>query len=244
MSAKDTEWAYGVAGLTAPQKAVLLALAFCRNGVTGDCFPGQKELAKMTSLSLATVKRALGDLADPEIVGAITRTKTAKGRYRSNDRYALNYEYETQLSVSPAHSEPGSDSEEVGLTQSTSGAHSERAVELTGIEPEVNRKRAPQLGTRIADDFAVTPVMVAWAREHAPLVDGPRATQMFINHWIAASGRNATKRDWIRTWQNWLLRDQQAEERRPKPRQTPDERARSTLALAIDEFTDQRGIAS
>jgi len=60
-------------------------------------------------------------------------------------------------------------------------------------------------GTRIPDDFAVTPEMVAWARERVPHVDGRLETEKFVNHWQAKTGRDATKLDWIATWRNWML---------------------------------------
>jgi hypothetical protein len=68
--------------------------------------------------------------------------------------------------------------------------------------------------TRIADDFAVTTELAAWAREHTPDVDSTRETIKFVNHWRAKSGQDATKVDWSRTWQNWMIRSQEyAEER-------------------------------
>jgi hypothetical protein len=60
-------------------------------------------------------------------------------------------------------------------------------------------------GTRIPDDFAVTPEMVAWARERVPHVDGRLETEKFVNHWRAKPGREATKLDWVATWRNWML---------------------------------------
>lgn len=89
---------------------------------------------------------------------------------------------------------------------------------------------ATKRATRIPDPFIVTPAMVEWAQANAPAVDGKRATEMFRNHWTAASGRTATKLDWPATWRNWMLRDQQAAEKTPR-KQSPEERMRATLAL-------------
>lgn len=101
--------------------------------------------------------------------------------------------------------------------------------------------RAQKQGTRITEDFTVSPEMVAWAKTEAPLVDGKRATAMFINHFMAKTGRDATKSDWVRTWKNWLLKDQgYAEQRTTK--QTPEQRARQTLALASE--LDLKGIGA
>jgi len=65
-------------------------------------------------------------------------------------------------------------------------------------------------GTRLPDDFHVTPEMVAWAREHTPDIDGRASTATFIDYWRAKTGKDATKLDWEATWRNWLRKDQAA----------------------------------
>jgi hypothetical protein len=76
-------------------------------------------------------------------------------------------------------------------------------------------QRSSNRGTRIPADFAVTPAMVAWAAENAPDVDGRRETEKFINYWTAKTGRDATKRDWVATWRNWMLNAQERLPSRP-----------------------------
>jgi hypothetical protein len=102
---------------------------------------------------------------------------------------------------------------------------------------------ARKRGTRLNDLFEVTPAMVTWAAENAPDVNGKRATEMFMNYYKSKSGQAGVRVDWVLTWKNWLLKDQQtAEERRTKP--TPEQRARQTLALATDFLDTPKGIAS
>lgn len=67
------------------------------------------------------------------------------------------------------------------------------------------RKRA----TRIPDDFAITPEMAVWGREHAPHVNGVYETQKFADYWRSRSGKDATKTDWIATWRNWMRKAQE-----------------------------------
>jgi hypothetical protein len=81
----------------------------------------------------------------------------------------------------------------------------------------VPRKR----GSRIPDDFTVTPEMVEWARENAPDVEGRQATAAFVDYWRGKTGRDATKLDWVATWRNWLRRDQERAER-SRPRAAPN----------------------
>lgn len=88
-----------------------------------------------------------------------------------------------------------------------------------GTEKKTSSSSSRKRGTRIPDDFTVTPEMVEWARERVPHVDGRTETEKFINYWQAKSGTGAVKRDWIATWRNWMLN---AAERAPS-RASPSE---------------------
>ena len=73
-----------------------------------------------------------------------------------------------------------------------------------GMERNGGRARAE----RIPDTFTVTEEMNTWAKSKCPDIDIVLHTQRFVNYWKAAGGRNAVKLDWLRTWQNWLLKEQ------------------------------------
>lgn len=73
-------------------------------------------------------------------------------------------------------------------------------------------------GIRIPDDFAVTSDMASWARENAPDVQWRRETETFIDYWRSSSGTNASKRDWVAAWRNWLRKEQKRLEEQPRPR--------------------------
>ena len=60
-------------------------------------------------------------------------------------------------------------------------------------------------GTRLQEDFQVTPDMRLWASHKAPHADIGIETEKFINFWVAKTGRDATKLDWVATWRNWML---------------------------------------
>jgi hypothetical protein len=49
--------------------------------------------------------------------------------------------------------------------------------------------------------------MRSWASEHTPGVDVQTSTLRFHNYWLSKTGKDATKLDWVKTWQNWLLSD-------------------------------------
>lgn len=104
-------------------------------------------------------------------------------------------------------------SEEVRVTPSQS--HPSPDLTPLGV-------RAANRGTRIPDDFEVTPEMVIWARENTPLVNGKRSTDKFVNHFTSAT-KNATRIDWVRTWKNWLLSDQERAEKMQPRRSKEDQ---------------------
>lgn len=107
---------------------------------------------------------------------------------------------------------PGNDPSPVPVPEPV--VASNEATDATPVAslPSSQAQQRPKRGTRIPDDFAVDPEMVTWAREHASGVDIGRELVKFRNHWLAKSGKDATKLDWKRTWQNWMLT---AAERQP-----------------------------
>jgi hypothetical protein len=85
----------------------------------------------------------------------------------------------------------------------------------TRSAPPPASPRERRNGTRLPDDFEVTPDMVAWFREHCPHVDGARETERFRDHWRGKVGRDGRKLDWVATWRNWM----RTAEDRAMPRQ-------------------------
>ena len=61
---------------------------------------------------------------------------------------------------------------------------------------------SPSRGTRIPEDFAITDAMREWGRKRAPHVNGPAATEEFIDYWRGIPGARGVKLDWIATWRN------------------------------------------
>jgi hypothetical protein len=109
---------------------------------------------------------------------------------------------------------------------SNSLAKTETETDTKTEEAKASSSRTKR-GTRIPADFIATPEMVAWAREHAPTVDGPRETAKFVNYWQAIAGAKGVKLDWVATWRNWLLN---AAERAPNAKPTTGDKMRDTLA--------------
>ncbi len=183
----------------------------------------QEALAKKARMSVATFRRATQELAE---LGLLEVTRESQ---RTENEYRVIVTAQSERSgVS------GQDVESERSERSPVSGHS--SIDVLNVTTDVGAapKRVLPSGTRIPQPFIVTPAMVAWAREHAPLVDGPRSTVRFENYWIAKTGKDATKRDWERTWQNWLLKDQEDAERRPGAKASPTDRALATIALGRD----------
>ncbi len=72
-------------------------------------------------------------------------------------------------------------------------------------------------GTRIPDNFTITPPMRAWAQANAPRITDnlDSATAEFVDYWQSVAGAKAVKLDWEATWR---VRMRQVDERRGQVR--------------------------
>lgn len=67
-------------------------------------------------------------------------------------------------------------------------------------------KPAPaKRGTRLVEGWIPSEKTRGWARTEFPAVDVRTEHEKFSNYWLAKSGRDATKVDWDRAWQNWII---------------------------------------
>lgn len=67
-------------------------------------------------------------------------------------------------------------------------------------------KAAPARGTRLPEDWTLPKAWGEWAQQAYPHWDADTVRLIaakFGNHWKAATGKGATKLDWLATWQNW-----------------------------------------
>lgn len=151
-------------------------------------------------------------------------------RRRANDRERKRKQRQAERESAQVNAMSRDMSTDCHVTVRTLEREEEKDKELpparpTGSLPPKGAARA----TRIPDDFTVTPEMVAWARQNVPNVDGRRETERFIDHWQAASGANARKRDWTAAWRNWMRRadddlgGRANGSRRPSPQQETDD---------------------
>lgn len=68
-----------------------------------------------------------------------------------------------------------------------------------------SKERGPRKrGTRITEDWMPDPEVKAKMLTERPGVDYRSEHQNFIDHFLAASGQNATKVDWNAAWRKWM----------------------------------------
>ncbi len=107
----------------------------------------------------------------------------------------------------PAESAPGTLKQDLFPTGRDIYIAREDKPPASEDSPPPKRPKAPR-GTRIPDDFAVTPAMAEWARrEVSNLIAAGRGkyeTERFIDYYRSASGANARKIDWPAAWRNWM----------------------------------------
>jgi hypothetical protein len=117
-----------------------------------------------------------------------------------------------------------------------------RQTSLASLASSAPPRAKARSKRRIPDDFEVTPAMIAWAKEHTPLI-GAAETLRFVDYW---RGSGTTKADWEATWRNWMRKAQTDAERNgaraspragPKP-STTDERVNAALVLAAEFRTE------
>lgn len=75
----------------------------------------------------------------------------------------------------------------------------------TVIDLNQHLAETPKRGTRLPEDWQPTQKLIETARQEG-LTDAQieRELARFRDYWLAATGRNATKRDWDATFRNWV----------------------------------------
>lgn len=138
-------------------------------------------------------------------------------RWNSRCEYCSLESQTNPVSAPPStddHTETRASSDEHTETRSSKGKESKgREGEESGA-----RKR----GTRLPSDWTPSPELLNWAKQKCPDVNLSQQTEMFRNYWHAESGARATKVDWDKTWQNWMMRSGDFGGSRASPHRQPE----------------------
>lgn len=183
-----------------PGRDVLVYASLASRSGLGGIYPSQQTIAKETQLSERTVRTALRELEELGVIQRVTRRATKRGRSTGlTTMYTLtpngNLADEEEPAIIAGRSE-GPATEEEGTGKSEQVA---LLIEVEPVEVEA-RKRA----SRIPEPFMLTIEMKAWAAHETPGLDVEAHTREFVDHWRAASGQSAVKRDWVAAWRNWM----------------------------------------
>lgn len=122
---------------------------------------------------------------------------------------------------SAGKSAPGADQAKEGVSAggdqsgfSGSGKPAGKKTTPTGVKKTTEKTTsASPRGTRLPDDWRPSEVLVGWLLTKLPegrWSDHSRRwavheTEKFTHYWVGKTGRDATKLDWSRTWQKWML---------------------------------------
>lgn len=72
-------------------------------------------------------------------------------------------------------------------------------------EPRTRESRA----TRLPPDWEPSDELIAFMRKERPDLNPSHTIMKFCNYWQAKSGKDATKLDWDKTFQNWVLAEKE-----------------------------------
>lgn len=94
-----------------------------------------------------------------------------------------------------------------GRTTQPNGCVAPQSVAATPASPKPKRSAS---GTRLPQDWFLPDTWGQWGLQKYPHftveIIRDEATK-FANHWRSKTGKDATKLDWLATWQNWLMSD-------------------------------------
>jgi hypothetical protein len=171
-------------------------------------------------LSPKQIRRALESLVSQGVLVAANHNKAGTDRtlwYAFDDEGAfLDVQHHLPAGANgPAHS---------GAPDSPKGANGRAQSGKSLISTDINADGKPDTaagasatkGARLPDDWVLPRPWGVWCKENPDLQgdwtdDHIRLTAvMFRNYWVAKPGRDAVKRDWFATWQNWCLNPKSA----------------------------------
>ena len=118
-----------------------------------------------------------------------------------------------------------------GLVQDQGEGKGREGKGREGDRPAQNTRASTTKGSRLPDDWSPTPEDVSFAEGRGLNAEAlEREAVRFRNYWTSKSGRDATKTNWHRTWQNWILNDYG---RRRDPPSDPILEAKRKLGIAV-----------
>lgn len=200
---------------TGRAKLVLIGIA----NHLGDhgAWPSIDTLAKYSNASTRSVKRDIRELIELGELLVESQAAPVGGQYRTN-LYRILVQCPAECDGSFGHRLRGDrlgKNDVSGVTDGASGvtdwvSRGDTVGTQNNINQHINlNKRAK----RIDEGWKPSDELVSWTQETAPQLAVDKEVERFVDYWLSASGANASKLDWNRTWKNWI---RSAVDRRPE----------------------------
>lgn len=206
MSNEAITWAFKQS-LPMNEKFVLVSLADYADE-NNSCFPSMKKTAERIGCSPQTVRTLVKKLEARGLVEVQPR-EHEHGGSKSN-RYVL--------AVGGQNIRPPIKSQGEGVKQArgggSNGLEGEGQTVLSTVtlnEPLNEPSNEPVgaqsafKGRRVPENFMPAQKHIDKIRQLKPNLNLDIEHTKFMNHWLSSTGRNATKKDWGRAWENWML---------------------------------------
>ncbi len=147
---------------------------------------------------------ARGILADGGVVASWEKRQPKRERDDSSAERVREFrrkqaEQKQPVTESEGHVTPCNASE----TQETPRGEEIREEEKK--QKKEQGQRSPK-GSRLPTDWVPSPSLFDWAKRERPDLDIGKQASMFRNYWHAKPGKEGTKLDWDKTWQNWIYK--------------------------------------
>lgn len=200
MSFQAVAWAIEVRVGDPILKTLLMTICHHADRETWVCWPSQDLLAHETEVSKRTIQRKLEELQEKGFI-RITKRRRQDG---TQDNSMITVTGRQIVTLSPPVDNIGATGgQKPGVPVDTT---SPPLIQQEEQEEQSVPKRSKN-GTRIPDDWQITPDLGNYARSKGLTRNEVLAeAEKFVNYWRSAAGAKARKLDWDLTWKGWAQR--------------------------------------
>lgn len=218
-----SDWLAGTRGLTAAETGIYITLVAMMYEANGPVPADMKRLSRLCGSTATAFKKCIDGLIE---TGKLTLDERGffnhrvgieiekRNKKRSSASENANSRWgKTKEKQSPSDAGASNPQCETDAIQNPESRVQIRKKETSD---DVSKESPPLRGCRLPPGWSPSQNDTDWAKREFPLIDLNLETEKFRNHWLAKTGKDATKLDWSRTWRNWVMNAKPPY--RPKPR--------------------------
>lgn len=173
--------------------AKLLLLGIANHEGDGGAFPSVATLAKYTGTTPRYVNKLMVELQE---AGELDIDPLAGPNFTNIYRVKVTCPEDCDRSFNHRGGEPQFRG---GMNHSSGGG-----VNYSSAKPSLEPSFKPErLGRRLDEGWEPSSELLEWAAKEFPDVDVKMQTEAFVDYWVSKSA-HAMKKDWDRTWKNWI----------------------------------------